>query len=286
MRDAPPRARDAMANRSDRALLLRRFPFSESSLVARVLTRNHGRVHLVARGAFRPRSRYFALLDHFDTLELEWSANPKRELAELRAGEIARRRRALSRSLESYRAGLAMLELAELGSQPGQAEPELFDLLERSLDSLAEPEVDTSRAIVVFELGFLQNHGLAPALERCASCGREAPATAERRGGPVPRAAFSAGAGGRLCSACARSARASGRRVGTLPVDVLTTAAELLAGGLPPHAASREPAPADLLIRTRDFVERFLDYHLETRPRSQRAFLAAPNRNAPRETNE
>ena len=33
--------------------------------------------------------------------------------------------------------------------------------------------------------------------------------------------------------------------------------------------------------RVRDFVERFLDYHLEARPRSHREFLAVPNRNSP-----
>jgi hypothetical protein len=35
----------------------------------------------------------------------------------------------------------------------------------------------------------------------------------------------------------------------------------------------------DRIDRVRDFVGRFLDYHLETRPRTHRAFLAAPNRN-------
>jgi hypothetical protein len=37
----------------------------------------------------------------------------------------------------------------------------------------------------------------------------------------------------------------------------------------------------DLTVLVRDFVGRFLDFHLETRPRSQRAFLDSPNRNAP-----
>ena len=51
----------------DDALILRRFSFGETSLVVQVLTREHGRVHLIARGAYRPKSRYYAALDLFDT---------------------------------------------------------------------------------------------------------------------------------------------------------------------------------------------------------------------------
>jgi len=262
----------------DRALVLRRFPYSESSLVVRALTREHGRVHLIARGAYRPRSRYFAVLDLFDTLELEWSASAARDLHALVCGEIVVRRRALTASLRRYRAGLSMLELCDLGSRPEERDAPLHDLCERSLERLGEEGWEPELALVVFELGFLHNHGLAPALESCAACGGEAPPLA----GCARRAAFSAGAGGRLCARCAEDGRASGRRVGTLPLDVLTTAAELsrsLPGGGDPR-----PRPLELVERVRDFVERFLDYHLETRPRSHQAFLAAPNRNAPDQT--
>ncbi|MAF66523.1 MAG: DNA repair protein RecO [Planctomycetes bacterium] len=264
-----------MAAFRDQALCLRRFPYSESSLVVRLLTREHGRVHLLARGTYRPRSRTYALLDLFDTLELSWTRAPRRELGELVDGHIVRRRRALSSSLPAFRAGSSMLELAHLGSVPHQSDRPLFDLLERSLDRLAAPLPAPELNLVLFELGFLVVHGLAPALETCASCGGEAP--------PVPRspsrAAFSAGAGGRLCAPCAAQARAAGRRVGTLPLDALEAAAALW----PAATAAEAPAEleSDLLVRVRDFIARFLDYHLETRPRTHQAFLATENRNAP-----
>jgi DNA repair protein RecO len=239
-----------------------------------VLTREHGRVHLLARGAHRPRSRFFAVLDLFDTLELGWSEHPHRELAELRAGDVARRRRGVTRSLERYRAGASILELAELGSHPHQADPALFDLVERALDALADERRPPARTLVVFELGFLQNHGLAPALVRCAACGGAAPPLPGPRDA-APRAAFSATSGGRLCARCAELARAGGRRVGTLPVDVLEAAEGLRRGDAP--AAPLDPG---LLTRVRDFVERFLCTHLDSLPRSFQRFLAAPNRNA------
>jgi len=261
--------------RRDRAVLVRRHPFSETSLVVHAITREHGRVHLLARGAYRPRSSFYCVLDFLHELELEWSPSPTRELLNLRRAELTRRRRRVTDDLERFRAGISMLELADLGARPGQGDPELYDVLGSALDRLDEGRESPDLVRIGFELGFLRQHGLSPALIRCAACGGPAPPA---RGSP-PRAWFSAGAGGRLCGRCAGEARQSGRRVGTLPLDVLVTA-DKMSRPEEPEAAPPEIDPRRL-IRVRDFVERFLDYHLETRPRSHREFLAVPNRNAP-----
>jgi hypothetical protein len=72
------------------------------------------------------------------------------------------------------------------------------------------------------------------------------------------------------------------RRVGTLPLAVLDDARSLLASTDDDRQANWTSTRTDLV---RDFVGRFLDYHLETRLKSQRAFLAVKNRNAPADTN-
>jgi DNA repair protein RecO (recombination protein O) len=258
----------------DRALLLRRIPYGESSLVVHALTREHGVVHLLARGAYRPTARYYAALDLFDTLEIEWAPTPGRELALLRAARIAVRRHRIARELARFAAGTAVLEIAALGAREGPSSPELHDLAAAALDDLAAGRT-ADLALLEFELAFLRALGLAPALDRCAACG--GPPGEPVADGGEPRAEFSAGAGGRLCPSCAREARASGRRVGTLPTRVLELAHELLRGEL---AGAREPRP-DEVERTRDFVARFVEYHLEARPKSYAEFLALENRNRP-----
>ncbi len=275
-----------MAIVRDRALLLKRYPFSESSLVVHLCTREHGRVHLMAKGAYRPTSRYFAVLDFLDTLEIEWDHNPRRELSNLRAGSILQRRRAIPADPSRWFAACAMLELADLAARPAHPDPGLFDLLEAGLEGLHVGKGSADTCLIAFELRFLDSLGLAPALEACAACGGTAPPLAAPEGHDRdregPRAAFSAGAGGRLCRSCAHDARASGRRVGTLPVQTLADALALLAAG----AAAGEGLPQERIDRVRDFTGRFLDYHLETRPRTHRVFLSVPNRNAPGEAAE
>ena len=253
-----------MTRHADRALLLRRFPFGESSLVVHLLTGEGRRVHLVARGAHRPKSRYAGLLDLFDTLDLSWTMRPGGGLGELRSGSLATRRRGLTGDLARYRTALAVLELAGRAAREEAAEPGLFQLVEATLDQLALADRDPTVELVAFDLALLGLLGLAPAVTHCAACGGPAPEVAPGK------AAFSAARGGRLCRNCGGDARAEGARVGTLRADVLAAAA-VLAASDGARRAALPPPPAGLLAALVSFVDRFLEFHLETRLRSRPA---------------
>lgn len=54
------------------AYLLHAYPYSETSLIIEVFTRDHGRLALLARGARRPRSALRGVLLSFQPLELGW----------------------------------------------------------------------------------------------------------------------------------------------------------------------------------------------------------------------
>lgn len=271
----PPRPGPRRPAESDLALVLRRTRYGESSLVVRLLTREHGGLSVMAKGAYRPTSGYFAVLDLFDTLALSWRVQPRADLALLTAGSVVERRRALTADLRRYRAGLSMLELAHHAAHDGHRDTALFDLLSSGL-GLLQAGVDPALARVAFELRLLAALGLAPALARCASCGEAAPSS--------PRAAevaFSASAGGRLCPPCAGEVRALGRRVEGVPLPWLRIAQSVLE--TPLAGLARIRLDAGTLAALGGFVERFLEYHLESRPRSWgRGARARRPRRAPR----
>jgi DNA repair protein RecO (recombination protein O) len=54
------------------AYVLHTLPWRETSLLVEVLTRDHGRLALMARGARRPRSPVRGVLRAFQPLQLEW----------------------------------------------------------------------------------------------------------------------------------------------------------------------------------------------------------------------
>jgi len=256
----------------DRALVLRRTRYGESSLVVQALTREHGRVHLLAKGAYRATSAYCGVLDVFDELELGWPARgaPAGGLALLRTGSIRRRRTlALSADLARYRRALEHLELAELAAREAHEERELYDLVNSGLERLCAERVDPLAERIAFDLRFLHSLGLRPALDACASCGAR-----DARTRAPHRVAFSAAAGGRLCERCAQLRQAAGERSELVAESDLRVAHSLIELADAGRSSVRlEPA---LARRVQALAEAFLVHHLEHAPRSRRARSLAP----------
>ncbi len=75
---------DARVN-NEQGFVLHTYPFKETSVVAEVFTRHHGRVALMARGARRPASALRGLVQPFTPLLFSWFG--KSELKTLHAAE-------------------------------------------------------------------------------------------------------------------------------------------------------------------------------------------------------
>ncbi len=265
---------------SDRALLLARTPYGESSLVAHVLTARHGPVRLLAKGAYRATSRFAYVLDLFHTLELEWRAPAGEGLALLASGDLLVRRPRIVRLGAAYRAAACVLETARVVARDGVRETRLFESCESALTRLESAANDGDEfaargARVAFDLAALHNLGLAPALLHCAACGRRAPAAASA----AETTAFAVAYGGRLCRACATRTRRDAEGATALSrtrARLLEQAAALLegretfAGG----AAGAEASAAvgarrlDGLLELERLVDRFTNHHLERERRS------------------
>ena len=61
-----------MAENRDQALLLRRIPYGDTSLICHFFTEQHGRIALMARGARRPKSSFRASLEPLYALQISW----------------------------------------------------------------------------------------------------------------------------------------------------------------------------------------------------------------------
>lgn len=75
---------DARVN-NEPGFILHTYPYKETSVVAEIFTRSHGRVAMIARGARRPTSALRGLMQPFTPLLLSWFG--KSELKTLHAAE-------------------------------------------------------------------------------------------------------------------------------------------------------------------------------------------------------
>lgn len=152
------------------AFVLHSWAYRNTSLLLELLTRGHGRIGLVARGARGPRSRTAGLLQPFQPLAVSWRT--RGELGNLRQVEGAGRPlRLIGRRLVSgfYANELLLRLLGRDDPHPG-----LFECYVGFLDALTA-EADEAVALRTFERDLLALLGYGLALERDTDNHRLAP---------------------------------------------------------------------------------------------------------------
>jgi DNA repair protein RecO (recombination protein O) len=147
--------------------VLHSYPYKETSLIIDVLTRDYGRIGLVAKGAKRPHSKLRSVLQTFQPLTLGWTG--KSELRTLTAADWVGGMLPLEKAGLLY--GFYLNELLVKFLVRDDPYPALFDHYVSTLNQLAHQE---PAAIVLrkFELALLHASGLLTDLSRCNLTGR------------------------------------------------------------------------------------------------------------------
>jgi len=151
-------------------LVLRKTPYSNTSLVIAGLAPDRGQVHLLVRGARRFGKRRFPVVDLFRVLRIQY--RPSRAgLASLRSAELKEDFSAISRSPERFATAGSLARFALDNTHQGLASPLFFSAFRNALRRLAEtgPSVSTAAdhalmdgVVVCVLLVFLAEHGLLP----------------------------------------------------------------------------------------------------------------------------
>jgi len=136
--------------------VLHTYPFKETSLVAELFTKSHGRVATLAKGARRPRSAMRGQLQSFQMLSATWSG--KNELKTLHGVDWADGLVILQG--EALMCGFYLNELLLRLLPREDAHEQLFDYYQSTLKSLAKG-FDLASHLRRFELKMLQEMGYA-----------------------------------------------------------------------------------------------------------------------------
>lgn len=142
------------------AFVLHRYAFSESSLIVEVLTRHHGRVALVAKGAKRPASNFRPVLLPMQPLRITYSGDAEVKAlksAEWVGGYAMPAGNAL---LTGFYLNELMMRLL-LRDDPQES---VYDLYAQTVSVVAQNNGLMTVALRSFELLLLQNMGWLPDL--------------------------------------------------------------------------------------------------------------------------
>ena len=144
------------------AFVLHSYPHKETSLIIDVLTRDHGRIALVAKGAKRPHSQLRGVLQTFQPLQAGWTG--KSELRILTGAEWVGGMLPLEKT--ALLCGFYLNELLVKLLARDDPHPVLFDHYVATLNQLAHNE-PAPIVLRKFERALLKETGVAADLVRC-----------------------------------------------------------------------------------------------------------------------
>ncbi len=207
----------------DEAIILRNRRFSESSLVATLLSRDHGRVDVLAKGCRREKSPMFGHLDLYQKEEVLIFRRQSGGLDLLTEAAFVDEHAGLRFFPPAFAAAGMLADFAAEATLPGEPQPELYRVLAGSLEVLSafgdvrsraglgeastfnrdEKTFLVGRALKLSLLDMLGWLGFGLELGRCVLCGTP------RQDNDAGTAFLSGRHGGLVCGRC-RSKAAGG----------------------------------------------------------------------------
>lgn len=142
------------------AWLLHQYDFRDSSRIAELFVREHGRVAVVARGVRAAKSRQRGLLQAFQPLLVSWSG---RDLGTLTGVETGGKVRSLAG--DALLAGFYLNELCLRLLAKHDPHPEIFDLYSRTIANLENQGDSVPVSLRLFEKQLLDMLGYGLVLE-------------------------------------------------------------------------------------------------------------------------
>ena len=148
------------------AVVLHAFDYGETSRIVRLLTRQHGVLGVIARGARRPTSQFGSTLQPMSYVQVVYYYRPQRGLQTLKEAAHVVRWRRLGSDLERVTLGLRVVEIARALFEEGEAHPLAVNLVTQTLDFVDEDDERPANALPWFQLRMAALLGFSPDVQR------------------------------------------------------------------------------------------------------------------------
>lgn len=150
------------------AVVLRSIDYGETSEIVTLLTRERGKITVMAKGSRRSGSRFGSALQPTSYVQAVFYHKSSRSIQTLSECSHVRSFHGITRSLDALSAGLRIVELAHALMQVEERSAHVFDLLVSSLERLSRTPAFTDNVLHHFQLRFASALGFSPDLDRDA----------------------------------------------------------------------------------------------------------------------
>lgn len=174
------------------AIVLRRYPFRETSITLSCLTDQFGKLKGLIKGIRTQPNRYRSAMEPMTVNRIVFYDTRTSQLHLISQCELLKPLPELQRDLETARLAALFVDLVDTVVPLNDPQPMVYRLLKQTLEHLALGGTDAQTVRIHFIVRLLRLIGFQPQLDHCTSCNTEIRATGY----------WSARQGGLLCERC------------------------------------------------------------------------------------
>ena len=230
------------------AIVLRRYPFRETSVTLTCLTDGFGKLKGLVKGLRAQPNRYRSAMEPMTVNRIVFYETRTSSLHLISQCDLLSPLSELQRNLETMQLAGLYLELVDTVVPLEEPQPAIYHLLKQALERLALGGQDATALRIHFIVRLLHLVGFQPQLDQCAGCGSHA----QRAG------YWSARQGGLLCEGCLHE----DPRAGLASPEMLEALSRLSRADQPIGLAT--PLIPVLRRRLDEFLRWRLDHPLKT----------------------
>jgi len=154
------------------AILLRKIEYGDHDLIITFLTRDKGKISVMAKNAKKSVRRFSGAMDLFSVNHIQ-CAFPKKNRAAminlcqtvLENGFSHIRYDVVNTAYASY-----WMEIVTQWLEEGKAQPDIFELLFTALEMVDDGFIRTEVISLLFQIRFMRLSGFSPGLDQCDAC--------------------------------------------------------------------------------------------------------------------
>jgi len=234
-------------------IVVRKIRWHETSNIVTSYTKDFGKIKLLAKGVFRPKSKLTGSLELFSLVAFVFYKKEKTELYTLGSADLLQSFSKISDDIHKYAVASAGMELLDRFVTGEESNPWIFDIALKFLSGVeAFDQKELEPLLWTYALKLSIHLGYGPKIDRCVACGKRYSSdfflvSLER--------------GGIICKNCARNSR--GVTEDALYLKLSRESVNWLRKIQKHHLGKGLAISSKSLKEIRGFILNFLSYHTE-----------------------
>lgn len=150
-------------------IVLNEIKFQDTSKILNIFTKDLGKINIMAKGAYSPKSKIIAQTQPFACSEFEIQKG--KSWYYIKDASLINSHYNIREEIERISVGFFMLELVNKSVQEESKNENIYLLLNKTLEVLSNLKDGYLKLLLAFEVKYISFLGYRPCLNECLNCG-------------------------------------------------------------------------------------------------------------------